>query len=449
MSLFSRLFQYYFNNKHNLLLLILVACAIAISLLPQLLLSPLSENAPLIQPEEQQSVKNSFEQQFYNKNLELELNQTKVEYENLKTEVHLLTSQLKTLQDQQLQQQQELEQSRFHPKIPSHDNLEMEQPMSCPSSENNETSNFTSEVNEERHLQIMQQYQELQKNQGYLYDSFQEFKEFTNNQLESVHLMVVERHQQVDEKITQLSSSFDNRRESIDQVMTRINDKMNNLEEVVSHTREMTEQCENRLHGLQERLASFSHDSTITEVRTPPSQQHVVPSLNQQEIEELIRKTVNEKVSTVVQACQSASSTATSPSPSSSQDEQSHSDAISAPDDYALLSSGTEILFEQTSNTYVPSYYQFKSLYNSIIKKSGLEEYLPSSNHIPEIEYSHSWTESLHNFYGVGSVEDVLKPGMRLGHCWPMKVSNHDISSSFVISIVFLFVLGKSRTISY
>jgi predicted nuclease with TOPRIM domain len=435
MSLFSRLFQYYFNNKHNLLLLILVACAIAISLLPQLLVSP-PNDGQVIQSDsgrkDQLSGSNAFELQFSNKKLEQELNQTKLEYEYLKNEVHHLTYQLRSLQEQLQQQQLEQEQSRFHPKMQPQESSETEGSMSCTSAFDGNSSNSVTDFNEERLQQISQQYQELQKNQGYLYDTFQEFKEFTNNQFESFQLMVYTKNSDIDDKLNQLAASFDDKRESIDQIMTRINGKINHLEEVVTHTREMAEQYEGRLLELQDAVKA----SHISEPRTQePQQQQATPSPNQEEIEEFIRKTVNEKVHTIVQSCQSSSPSLDPSSSSSSQLEQYSPEDMNAPHDYALLASGSEILFDQTSNTYVPSYYQLKSLYHSILKKSGLEEYLPSSNHIPEIEYSHSWTESFHNFYGVGSVEDVLKPGMRLGHCWPMKVRK-----PVVVLLLFLFL---------
>jgi hypothetical protein len=114
--------------------------------------------------------------------------------------------------------------------------------------------------------------------------------------------------------------------------------------------------------------------------------------------------------------------------------------------DYALLAAGSEIVFNHTSSTYLPNEMRIRSLLERTIKAIGVEEYLPQlppSSSLIDLDSSHKWTETLGFLYGIGAVEDVLKPEIQLGSCWPMNVR---IFSKLISLSAFHLVFHRARS---
>jgi phage shock protein A len=116
--------------------------------------------------------------------------------------------------------------------------------------------------------------------------------------------------------------------------------------------------------------------------------------------------------------------------------------------DYALLAAGSEIVFNHTSSTYLPNEMRIRSLLERTIKAIGVEEYLPQlppSSSLIDLDSSHKWTETLGFLYGIGAVEDVLKPEIQLGSCWPMNVCMLFSKKSITLSS-FNIVFYRARS---
>lgn len=438
--------QTYVNNRHNLLFALIIVIAVVISLIPELVLHNAREELlKTIYPksiDSEASIPSSSERglshkqtvfpKFFstnniasNRNITKELEEYLENLENysvLKENVLALSDQLSKIESYQQQQKEE---------IPT------------PSTADIESTNKPTEYQEK----LQTQYQIMLDKQSHLLTLIKQAKEYQSLQHSQI--------KQLEQNLTTFMEQHYAEKQYIEHHLQRLQEKLNHYQNILTNSKQQHSFYIDLMNGsnsMSQALVDvnnkikqvMAYDEKLCKDRINLLKRHQI-KFQKEEFEQLIKSTVNEKLLAYASLHETSAPQTSNNSSHRPYDEYSCQPVqkmVQEKADYALLSAGAEVLLAETSPTYVPYELQIKNALHQIAHNLGLEDYFPSE-YIPEFESTHQWTEAVGLFYGVGSVQDVLRPDIRLGNCWPMNVK---LFYMFVYSALILdFGIGYVR----